>query len=531
MHISHIRIENFRSLKHIDMSFTEFSILVGQNNHGKTNFFDAIDWFDNTKKTNVTDKFIVADEVEVEITYTWAQQGLADMRNDKNRTSITNLIWDNDIVIIKKNSIDHKRYFIIDWVQQANPTWFDSALNDFLPKIEYVRATAKLSEVSKYASTTPMWQMLGWVLTAIIESEPKYQVFKNTFNELFEAEDSTARQQLNIIWASVESFLEKQFPDWTKVKFSIESPIIDDLLKNFETEVDDWVNTSAGMKGDGMQRAIMLAIIQAFAKYRRDNGIGKSFTFLLDEAELHLHPSAQRALKIALNDIVAGWDQVFVNTHSSVLIVDDQPKQSILKVEKNNKITTIQNVLPIEKPYVIFELLWWSPSDLLLPRNFLIVEWHSESKFLQTIIKRFYPEYAGIHIISANWDTVQQERSMNAIDKIYCPLVVWSSAIYKWKIVILCDKAHADKKEDYEWFIKSYKLVVDEDIFSLPVGSLEEYYHWSWKKTIEEVKELDRTKAKVWYAQSVAEQISQSDFETNMSIFHLTLKKVNARSF
>ena len=53
-----------------------------------------------------------------------------------------------------------------------------------------------------------------------------------------------------------------------------------------------------------MQRAIMLAIIQAFAKYRRDNGIGKSFTFLLDEAELHLHPSAQRALKIALNDIV-----------------------------------------------------------------------------------------------------------------------------------------------------------------------------------------------------------------------------------
>ena len=323
MYISHIKVTNFRSIKYLDIDFSEFNILVGQNNHGKTNFFDSIDWFDWAKKTDNFDKNIITNEIEIEITYMWAQQWLIDMQNDKNKESIAKLIWDNNIVTIRKSSIDHKRYFIINGEQLKNPTWFDSALNDFLPKIEYVRTKAKLSDVNQYKSTTPMGQMLWGVLTAIIENEPKYQTFKKTFDELFEGETSTARQQLDLIWKSVESFLEKQFPDGTKVKFSIESPIIDDLLKNFETEIDDWVNTNASMKGDWMQRALMLAIIQAFAKFRRENGIGKSFTFLLDEAELHLHPSAQRALKNALNDIVQWGDQVFVNTHSSVLIVDE----------------------------------------------------------------------------------------------------------------------------------------------------------------------------------------------------------------
>ncbi len=531
MHIAHIKIKNFRSIQNLDIDFSEFSILVGQNNHGKTNFFDAIDWFDSAKKTDNTDKNNIAQEIEIEITYIGAQQWLSEMQNEKNQESIYKLIGDSDTVTIRKTTVDHKRYFIVGGEVLKNPTWFDSALNDFLPKIEYVRTKARLSDVNQYKSTTPMGQMLWGVLTAIIENEPKYKIFKETFDELFEWESSTARQQLNLIWKSVESFLEKQFPDGTKVKFSIESPIIDDLLKNFETEIDDWVNTSASMKGDGMQRALMLAIIQAFAKFRRENGIWKSFTFLLDEAELHLHPSAQRALKNALNDIVQWWDQVFVNTHSSVLIIDELPRQAIYKVEKGNKITTIKSVSQNEKSYVVFELLWWSPSDLLLPRNFLIVEWASEWRFIQTMIQKYYPEYQGIHVISAGGDFIQQERTMNGINQVFCPLATWDNPIYKWKVVILCDKTHATNEADFDKFTKAYKLVTNEDIFTLPTWSIEEYYPSQWTKSIDEIKVLDIERKKVSYAKEVADAISKEAFETHMSVVFMALDKVNARSF
>jgi putative ATP-dependent endonuclease of OLD family len=45
MKISKIRIENFRSIESAVFEPTDFNIYVGQNNCGKTNFFEAIEFF------------------------------------------------------------------------------------------------------------------------------------------------------------------------------------------------------------------------------------------------------------------------------------------------------------------------------------------------------------------------------------------------------------------------------------------------------------------------------------------------------
>ena len=42
MRIRRILIENFRSIKHASMDVSALNIFVGQNNHGKTNLFEAI---------------------------------------------------------------------------------------------------------------------------------------------------------------------------------------------------------------------------------------------------------------------------------------------------------------------------------------------------------------------------------------------------------------------------------------------------------------------------------------------------------
>jgi AAA15 family ATPase/GTPase len=47
MKITNIKIENFRSIKQTDFATTDFNICVGQNNCGKTNFFEAIEFFFN----------------------------------------------------------------------------------------------------------------------------------------------------------------------------------------------------------------------------------------------------------------------------------------------------------------------------------------------------------------------------------------------------------------------------------------------------------------------------------------------------
>jgi len=99
----------------------------------------------------------------------------------------------------------------------------------------------------------------------------------------------------------------------SKLHSVVTEPAFDDLLKNFETSINDGIETTAEEKGDGMQRALMLAIIKTYSDYRREKDeLGKSFVFLIDEAELHLHPTAQRQLKEALILLAENGDQVFV---------------------------------------------------------------------------------------------------------------------------------------------------------------------------------------------------------------------------
>ena len=47
MVIKEIKISNFRSLGYVSLDLEIFNIQVGQNNHGKTNYFEAIRWFFN----------------------------------------------------------------------------------------------------------------------------------------------------------------------------------------------------------------------------------------------------------------------------------------------------------------------------------------------------------------------------------------------------------------------------------------------------------------------------------------------------
>ena len=321
MKISQIIVENYRSIEKVEVKPTSFSVFVGQNNHGKTNFFEAIEWFFNKKSSKKDERFNRNElkQISVEIFFENVTEiDIEKLKNESNQKKIRKLLENNTAFSMKKTSVDHKRKYFINGEEKKNPSGLDTAINEFLPKLEYVNTKIRLDDVSKYKDKNPIGLMLSGVLNVIIESSKEYISFKEQFSKLFDSDDSEVRKELNKLGTKVELYLKKQFPDGTTVKFEVNPPHFNDLLKSFDTTVDDGIETKAEDKGDGMQRTIMLSIIQAFADYRREKSGGGTFLFLIDEAELHLHPSAQRALKKALLDI-SKTDQVLINTHSSVL--------------------------------------------------------------------------------------------------------------------------------------------------------------------------------------------------------------------
>lgn len=519
MRISRIYIQNFRSIREAEIRPTAFSLLVGKNNHGKTNIFEAISWFYSGKGDVSEIQFSGFDAVEnsevaVEIEFCEVQAGVSNISNVDNRQKIKNVIGDTDFMKIRRTSADPKNRYIYhknlsQWKKQ--PTGADAAFNNCIPRFEFVLTSKSLKEVSAYKSTTPIGQMLGGVIADALELDPTYQDFLKKFDEVFTSPDSSVRRILQSTSNQVKEHLALQFPDCRLVDFRVNMPSFDEFLKNYMTTLDDGVLTDAASKGDGMQRALMLAIIKAHADMRRDESLGRAFIFIIDEAELHLHPTAQRQLKNALLSLAEGVDQVFITSHSSVFLSEEAPEQTSFLIEKENGATSAQVLIKNQRKRAVFELLGGSPADLLLPANLLIVEGPSEVEFLNRVIERFYSQIPPIQVVAAWGDDQRLADYLKNVAKVFS--VVDDSPIYKSRVILLLDLPNGeDKEKRLDDFLNSYSYIKrEEQVYVLPVESLEEYYPDQIRN------EFIHIKNKVKLAKKIGESIGKKDFEDNMA--------------
>jgi len=525
MRISRIHIQNFRSVRDAEFQPTAFTLLVGRNNHGKTNVFEAISWFYSGKGEMQEIRFAGEEangdgDIVVELEFAGVQEGLANISNDDNRQKIRNIVGDGDIMKVRRTSVDTKNRYIYhqdagQWKKQ--PTGADAAFNNCIPRFEFVLTSKSLKDVSAYKSTTPIGQMLGGVIADALEQDPTYQEFLEKFDEVFQSPDSSVRRILQDTSEQVKQHLALQFPDCRAVDFRVDVPAFDEFLKSYTTTLDDGVLTDAGFKGDGMQRALMLAIIKAHADMRRDESLGRAFIFFIDEAELHLHPTAQRQLKSALLSLADGVDQVFVTTHSSVFLSDEASTQGSFLVEKEHGATAVHLLIRNQKKRAVFELLCGSPADLLLPANLLIVEGESEVVFLSQMIERFYQDLPPIQVLPARGDDQRQADYLRDVMKVFA--VVDDSPIYKHKAILLLDAPTGEEKSArLEAFLSDHSyLEKNGQVFILPVLGLEEYYPEQVLSRFSAVAD------KVKLARKIGQAISKEDFEEQMPVMHNAL--------
>ena len=213
MKISNIKIHNFRSIKDAEITVSEFNIFVGQNNSGKANMFEALEFFFNGYKGQIEDLIYKRENVEmyVSVEFSNVQDGLKNMLNEKNRSTISLKIGDSDKVTFVRSSTDvKKRKMYINGAEVSPGTGFETALNDFLPKFEYITTKQYYDSVAKYSKTTPMGVMLSDVLTTILQENQQYKDFQKNFSDLFESDKSEIRAEFENIGNQVKVYLEKQ---------------------------------------------------------------------------------------------------------------------------------------------------------------------------------------------------------------------------------------------------------------------------------------------------------------------------------
>lgn len=353
IYISRIKLHNFKSFDGLEIKFDSgINFLVGDNNCGKTTIFSAIEFILSGKDRDsyiTKDKIAKDDYVSAEITlsgdslidyldtdailkrykrYIFTDGGLQNLiirRSSKIEKSA-----DSKDLDVTKIRIINK-----DTGEQHNPTGIDKTIAALFD-IQLVLADTKSSDYFDLNKT----KLCGKLIKAIVNTSriEEWKEFENTHKAVF----SRIKKQLTTAEKSITKHLKEQYSDDAEASFNFTPPQISDmltegnlLLKESNTE------TTSVEKGTGMQRALVLAVMQTYSELAVKDNDDKPTFFLLDEPETFLHPNAQYKLLESLNKI-SKTSQVFITTHSPYLLTRFNPEVNSItvfhKIHKHNTI-------------------------------------------------------------------------------------------------------------------------------------------------------------------------------------------------
>jgi CRISPR-associated exonuclease Cas4 len=458
MKIQSITIHNWRSIKDIiDLSFEDTMIFIGQNNHGKSNILSAILFFlgqialdpldfngnstelfveiifrdldDNDKitfKKYVTsdNKLRVRKQAEKNLNFEyhgyieipqieWLREDL--ISQFTKRDTAEQLPLATFLPTTGKISMDAFRDAQMKYIEQNRPQLqftygleagpFLGAKNVakgifgdiyFLPSIK--KATDELSVKAN--------SMFGDLYTRVInkmsQSNTDFKDAKTKIANVIKSmnkttDDGNENPNRPEELTSFESSLMEELKDWnTTFDVEVTPPDIDELFRMGTTVwVNDGVRTDISRKGQGLQRALIFALIRSLAKIHKEERrrteekaettasrqASKSAYFILEEPELYLHPQAQRALYDSLLELSTVENQIMICTHSSSFLNLDKYK-SICIVRKNNlsEGTTVfqckEDIFAADEIQSFNMSYWINPdrSELFFAKKVLLVE-------------------------------------------------------------------------------------------------------------------------------------------------------------
>lgn len=327
MKIKTIEIENWRSIKNMKISAQDLMIIIGQNNHGKSNLLSAILFFfgeikhqdldfsqgskelfidiefseldDQDKKT--FEKYITQQEtIKVrKVAYLggsfeykgWIQNCSEDYLKEENAGNYTSRETANSLPfypylqsngrLTKQHIIEAQQKYIKANIEnltfsyeleKTNFMGLKSVAKGIFGEVYFLPAIKNAADDFASKDTSVFSKLLGEVVETMSQHNEDWQGTKQQLANLFSKfskyidgiENTERPKQLS----DLENELSKELLSWNAC-FDIELniPDIDSVLKsNASVWINDGTRTDIARKGHGLQRAVTIALIQLIAK-------------------------------------------------------------------------------------------------------------------------------------------------------------------------------------------------------------------------------------------------------------------------
>lgn len=387
MKLTKITIENFKGIKEeTNIDFSDFNVIVGQNDVGKSTILKALDIFLNGTTPTRDDLNNKADSDEIIISLEFNANNLPviidenidttfeeeELVNPENKLVIKKT-WDTSKSKISPEAfLYRKKYNENDFItltepqlistckklgintQKANGSEFNNKEKRFKIReynlqnnIEFEYEFEKLPTSGsnrfkiihdKLKSILPRFEYFK-ADTSLSETDAAIQkFFKALAIKTLEQEIDTTDVE-TIITTKLSGVLEKISSKINQVVSSDSevTPLVEfDWTKLVSTKFKsskDEKEIPLSSRGDGFRRITMMAYFEYLAE--QEVSEHQNIIFGFEEPETFLHPSGQENLFQKLSDLCDNNYQVIISTHSPIIVANTR-KTDLIHIHKNN---------------------------------------------------------------------------------------------------------------------------------------------------------------------------------------------------
>ncbi|EPJ45124.1 MAG: ATP-dependent OLD family endonuclease [Osedax symbiont Rs1] len=328
MKIEKIKVNNWRSIKDQELVAQDLMVIIGQNNHGKSNLLSSILFFFGEVKQQDLDFYHGSNELFVELQF----EGL----DDDDKITFKKYLTSEEKIVVRKSaylggSFEYRGYIenpAEKWLQEANASAYTKReLASSLPFHPFIPETGRITKQNIIdAQVSYIEQHRAEINFSFEREETNFlglkSVAKGIFGEVYfipavkeAADDFTSRDSsvFGKMYADVVALMSESNSDWKETKenlgklfsslnkndsdgnknedrpeqlisfeeeltrelvswgasidIEISPPDIESVFKaNTQVWIDDGVRTDIARKGHGLQRALTVALIQVLAK-------------------------------------------------------------------------------------------------------------------------------------------------------------------------------------------------------------------------------------------------------------------------
>lgn len=344
-------INNFRSIKFTEFTLNDYSLLIGENNAGKSNILKAIRAFYGEYNFNAsTDKYKIVenciDDSWIELWYKLTDNEHEGLKEEyKNGEKVLKIRRYLDGERYKKNQSN--LYVIIEGKISTNNFYGTKNVSESkIGRIIYIPELAKAEDTLKLTGQSAFKDILGFVTEKFIKNSSSFQ----NLNEQVKALTQKIKEERagKYSFHQLSSDINKELEQWgINLDFNFKHISEDVLLKNllsydFIDKLNNTDNNTIDSFGQGFQRHLIYTLILLSVKYTDRTVLEKKdfnpefILILFEEPEAFLHPSQQESLHIGLNSL-SQYDnqQVLITTHSPIFVSKNTENlSSLVKISK-----------------------------------------------------------------------------------------------------------------------------------------------------------------------------------------------------